>query len=75
MYKSFTTNDLILYYFNEVELTDTVLIQQDIDNNSETEENYQEIVQVMDHIDQCLLNPSESVIKNILNYSQSLKQF
>ncbi len=73
MYKSFTTNDLILYYFNEVELADTVLIQQDIDNNSETEENYQEIVQVMDHIDQCMLNPSESVIKNILNYSQSLK--
>lgn len=73
MYNSFTTNDLILYYFNEVELADTVLIQHEIDNNSETEENYQEIVQVMDHIDQCMLNPSESVIKNILNYSQSLK--
>ena len=51
MYESSTTHDLILYYFNEVELADTVLIQHEIDHNPETEENFQEIVQVMDHID------------------------
>lgn len=73
MYESSTTHDLILYYFNEVELADTVLIQNEIDHNPETEENFQEIVQVMDHIDNCMVNPSASVIKNILNYSHSLK--
>ena len=72
MPESSTLNDLMLYYFNETDMTDAVLIQQSIDNDVETEEEYNAIVVTMDYIDKSMVNPSEKSIQNILNYSRSL---
>ncbi len=70
MHTNFTLNNLILYYFNETEMADSVLTQHDIDCNAETEEQYNEIVNTMDYIDYHMISPSSKTISNILNYSK-----
>jgi hypothetical protein len=70
MHKYSTLNDLILYYFNETEMAESVLTQKDIDCNPETEDQYQEIVKTMDYIDNHMISPSSKTISNILNFSR-----
>lgn len=65
-----THDDLILYYFNETAMAESVLTQKDIDCNPETEEQYEEIVRTMDYIDNHMINPSTKTISNILSYSK-----
>lgn len=72
MYENFTTNDFILYYFNETEITESVLIQK-IDTCPEAETEFENIVNVMDHIDKIMIAPSASVLQKVLNYSKSIK--
>jgi hypothetical protein len=72
MYLNSTTENLILYYFNETDLSDTVLTQHEIDTNAEVEEEYQSIVTTMDLIDQSLLSPSSNVVDKILQYSKMI---
>ena len=73
MYDNFTTNDFILYYFNEPEITESVLIQKKIDTCPEAETEFENIVNVMDHIDKIMIAPSASVLQKVLNYSKSIK--
>jgi hypothetical protein len=72
MQKNFTTDDLIRYAYNETMITDTVLIQQAIDDHIELEETYIGIVSTMRTLDGLMVNPSEKSILTILNYSKSL---
>lgn len=74
MPESSTLNDLLLYYFNETDMTDAVLTQQAIDHDAETEEEYHAIVMTMNYIDQSMINPSEKSVQNILSYSKSLQK-
>ena len=73
MYENFTTNDFILYYFNETEITESVLIQKKIDTCPEAETEFENIVNVMDHIDKIMIAPSASVLQQVFNYSKSIK--
>ena len=73
MYLNSTTENLILYYFNETDLSDTVLTQHEIDTDPDVEDEYQSIVTTMDLIDQSLLCPSRNVVGNILEYSKTIK--
>ena len=73
MYENFTTNDFILYYFNETEITVSGMIQKKIDTCPEAETEFENIVNVMDHIDKIMIAPSASVLQKVLNYSKSIK--
>ena len=70
MQKSSTLDDLILYYFNETDMTGSVVTQKNIDSNPETEEQFDEIVRTMDYIDNHMISPSAKTIANILSYSK-----
>ena len=72
MYDNFTHNHLILYYFNETDLPDTVITQQHIDTYPEVEEEYDSIVKTMEKIEQALVSPSQESINKILAYSKAV---
>jgi hypothetical protein len=74
MHDNSTLNKLILYYFNETNLPETVLTQLAIDGDVEVEEEFQTIVKTMEFIDQSLVNPSQSSIEKILNFSKSFQK-
>ncbi|HNR20019.1 MAG TPA: hypothetical protein PKN75_13545 [Bacteroidia bacterium] len=64
--QDFTNNDLILYYFNETQLNQTVATQNAIDTYPEIEQEYETMVAIFEKIDGVLLNPSEKSIQKIL---------
>ena len=51
MQKAYSTNDLILYLYNETELDDSVFIQQEIDNDEVTSEEFSQLVAVHQLLD------------------------
>lgn len=73
MSKNSTTNDLILYLYNETLLTKTVLIQQDIDHNPHTAEEFEDLKRARALLDQLLQRPSEHCIDNIMAFSRLIK--
>lgn len=64
-----THEQLILYYFNETGMADSVMVQKEIDTHQEVKEEYRHIVEVFDHIDKIVMSPSEKTINSILDYS------
>ena len=64
-----TLNDLVAYLYNETELTETVLVQNAIDNDEEVAETYQDLLSAKALLDKTLLRPTEGIVQNILNYS------
>ena len=66
MNKMYSTEDLILYAYNETELTDTVLIQQSIDGDPLVQDEYNEIVASINVLDKVLLEPDEDVLKRLM---------
>lgn len=69
MSETSTTEQLFLYLFNETGLTDTVLIQHDIDTNPETETEFENIKMAFEYVDKALMAPSSRCLTNILKYS------
>lgn len=65
-----TLTQLILYYFNETQLAETVAVQKAIDYHPCTSELYRELVATMAEIDRLMEEPSDAVVKNILNFSK-----
>ena len=61
-----TQDNLILYYFNETEMTDSVLIQKEIDYCPHTEETYSHMVAIFEKVDQALFSASEKSIQKVL---------
>jgi|CXWJ01.1.fsa_nt_gi hypothetical protein len=66
--QDYTHNDLILYYFNETQLTQTVITQNAIDTYPELEQEYETMVAVFEKIDGALINASEKSIQKILSF-------
>lgn len=64
-----TLNDLVAYLYNETELTDTVLVQQAIDQDEEVAETYSDLLAAKSLLDKTLMRPSAHSVQNILNYS------
>lgn len=71
MKKTSTTLELLLYLYNETKMTESVLIQKAIDNDPETEEEFEEIKAALSYLDSILLSPSKKSVDNILNYSRA----
>lgn len=71
MFQNYTTNDLILYLYNETGMEDSVFIQKAIDTDVEVEEEFRQLVAVK----QLLTNtsstmPSPAAVDSIMAYSQ-----
>jgi hypothetical protein len=70
MTESYTTNDLILYLYNETGITDTVFIQHAIDHDAEVEEEFRQLVAVKDLLGYTtLVTPRPSSVDSIMAYS------
>lgn len=69
MNRTSTTENLILYLFNETGMTDSVLIQRNIDTDPEVETEFDNIKRAFRYVDKALMNPSPRCLSNILEYS------
>jgi hypothetical protein len=66
MNKMYSREDLILYAYNETELTDTVLIQNSIDGDPLVENEYKEILSSINYLDKILLEPDENTMNRLM---------
>jgi hypothetical protein len=69
MDESSTQNKLILYLFNETELTDTVLIQKQIDHDPEIECELENLKASLGILDKALLSPSTQCVREIMGFA------
>jgi hypothetical protein len=69
MIKTSTTENLVLYLFNETGMSDSVLIQRDIDEDPEVEHEFETIKSAMDFVDNALIAPAPHCLTKILAYS------
>jgi hypothetical protein len=66
MNKMYSKENLILYAYNETELTDSVLIQRSIDGDPLVESEFNEIVASINLLDKALLEPDQAVINRLM---------
>ena len=66
-----TTQDLILYAYNETDLKDSDRIQRSIDGDPLVQNDYKEITETLSALDETHVQPSEDVIKKILAFAKS----
>ncbi len=72
MYQKITQIDLILYYYNETQLTESVLIQKGIDSDPEVRNCFELIKHSDRMLNELLERPSRHCLEELLNYSRSL---
>lgn len=65
-----TLNDLVLYLYNETELTETVLVQNAIDFDEEVAETFNSMVAVKNLLDDSMVYPGKTALKNVLDYAK-----
>lgn len=70
MNETVTQDQLILYLYNETQLTESVLVQQAIDTNVDVAEEYSDLIAARNLIDQTLMRPSADSVNSILAYAQ-----
>jgi hypothetical protein len=70
MLENYTTNDLILYLYNETGLEDSVFIQKAIDHNEEVAEEFHQLAAVKSLIEHTFADmPSRGSVNAIMAYS------
>jgi hypothetical protein len=71
MLQNYTSNDLILYLYNETDLQDSVFIQKAIDYNEDIAEEFSQLIAVKQLIDDfaCTL-PRKNSVDAIMAYSE-----
>lgn len=69
MLQNSTRNNLIRYAYNEVNLLEADQAQRTIDGDPLIEQEYREMVEVINILDQVKLEPSNECIKRILAHS------
>lgn len=74
MNSNITQDYLVLYLYNETEMTDSVIIQHAIDTNYFVKEQFDELVETVSLFDSMKLKPGKNVIDHILNYSEKTKK-
>lgn len=67
-----TLNKLILYYYNELGMADSVLAQRLIDRNFAVHEEYEMLKETISRIEEIVMEPSDSCIDRILFYNRSV---
>ncbi|MFC0656331.1 hypothetical protein [Mongoliitalea lutea] len=71
MIKPFTPNDLVRYIYQEMSEGETELLVQALHRDELLMEEYLELLSTMQHLDQAMISPSESVVKSILKKAKS----
>ena len=74
MNQNITQDYLVLYLYNETEMTNSVIIQHAIDTNYFVKEQYEELLETVSLFDSINLKPGKNVIDQILNYSEKTKK-
>jgi len=69
---TFTQDDVIRYIYDETSDEENVEIQKALICDAHLQEMYKELSAVKNRLDHSLKQPSDSVIKKIMNYSKSL---
>ena len=69
MSETSTTEKLILYLFNETEMTDSVLVQRAIDYDPEVECEFENLKATLNLLNDSLVAPNQKTISKILDYS------
>jgi len=75
MNKIFTSDDLILFAYNETGKEKTDEITKALNEDEKLREEYKAITGVKQQLDSVKESPSRKVIENILNYSKALNVF
>jgi hypothetical protein len=75
MNKIFTSDDLILFAYNETGKEKTDEIRKALNEDKKLREEYKAISGVKQQLDSVKESPSTRVINNILNYSKALNVF
>lgn len=73
MNRTFTQTDLILFAYNETELTETALIVDALETDYLLQEEFSEIVETMEYLENMVMQPADKSVDAILKYSRSLK--
>jgi hypothetical protein len=68
MNQNYTTEDLILYAYNETELRDSVRIQHSIDSDPLVEGEYKEIITAVKSLDRIMLEPDAKVMNRLMEF-------
>lgn len=69
MQETVTLDHLILYLYNETEMSDSVLVQKAIDYDYEIAEEYENLIAAKNLIDNTLMNASKNSIATVLAYA------
>ena len=67
-----TLNDLIFFAYNESDLSDADDYHSVINADQQLSRDYKAVLQVKHYLKKIKVGPSESVIKNLMNYSRAL---
>jgi hypothetical protein len=70
MNDSCTINDLVLYLYNETELTQSVLVQNAIDTDFEVSETFESLKYAGRLIESSLIAPPSILTESIMNYAR-----
>ena len=70
MNKNSTPINLILYLYNETQLTETVLTQDAIDHDEEVDEEFRQLVFVKHLLDDATIAPRRASVDFIRSYSE-----
>ena len=73
MNKTTTKEDLILYPYNESDLKDSDRIQRSIDGDPIIQDDFNQIVETMNVLDEGRVQPSDETISRILSLSKEIK--
>jgi len=70
MKQLFTTQDLLLYLYNELDCLESMAIQKALETNVSLQEELEQLKRGQSQLDDCLLEPDQDILDNILDYSR-----
>ena len=68
MNQNYSQEDLILYAYNETELSDSVRVQHCIDSDPLVEGEYKEITAAINSLDRILIEPDAKVMNRLMEF-------
>lgn len=70
MKQNYTPEQLIQFIYLEFDLFDRLELEFALEEDSKLYDEYQQLVQTLVSLDECLMSPRQSLIENILQYAR-----
>ncbi|EJF53361.1 hypothetical protein SapgrDRAFT_1655 [Saprospira grandis DSM 2844] len=70
MKQLFTTQDLLLYLYDELDCLESMALQKALKTNISLQEELEQLKKGQSQLDDCLLEPEQDILDNILDYSR-----